>query len=70
MKTKNKSWGGFEKFKPTKVSAAIAGTMFDVTLTQARLKLNAGAKLSQREVCALAREASRGNDVGRKEASK
>ena len=57
MKTKNKSWGGFEKFKPVDSLAEL------LLLTKAQQKLARGAKLSQREVCALAREASRGNDV-------
>lgn len=52
MKPKNKSWGGFEKFKPV-----------DDVLKVAQRKLRNGIKLKQREVCALAREASRGNDV-------
>jgi len=57
MKPKNKSWGGFEKFKPVDSLAEL------LLLTKAQQKLASGAKLNQREVCALAREASRCNDV-------
>ena len=59
MKPKNTSWGGFEKFKPV-----------DDVLKVAQRKLRNGIKLKQREVAALAREASRGNDVVRKEGNK
>ena len=88
MKPQNKSWGGFEKFKPVldgvprhedcmSFRYVESGKTKTVTLLPkmsvleiAQYKLSHGAKLNQREVCALAREASRGNDVVRKEASK